>query len=937
MPENAPCRHVGFWMVWERAEKRGTILPNEGIGVFACNLIVGLLQQREPVEVTVLCLDQHRDQLEDSLGPHPRLRVLSETGRQAKQECQRGAWSRLRSRLRRGWQRGVAALHARGANFKRRYEKVRKPRELLNYCTIHFGRRFGKLLMAPLFALIVVSEIIRRYAVTTGEIAGKFVIPVCNRVARWRNRQVDGSQRHSLFDTARKAGCDVWCVPTLNSCFPDNLPTVLLVYDLVTARFPEGIPTDDLVPGLRLAVANARKATLVVTMTDAIKRDDLQGLLDLPADKVRVVRTACPPPMSRTDSPRWDLDLFTEKPFLFYPSVCRPYKNFPLLIVVLSILKRKFGRRDLGLILTHGGTQEIHDQLIGVRDAFGLKDDVHIVLGLDAANIDWLYRRAALTVIPSLYEGIGLQFFEALESGCPVVGSDISVLREHAAHMNIPVPFFDPTDANDMARTIDEALANRETFLADQQRAYRAQAPRPWETVAAEYLDIFSAAMHRQAKPPVLESVESTGPYRVFLMLQQAYLGGVWVATKSLIHGLVELNRTRRELDLTLALRSEQKDIGDLNQIIRIEHLDHAVYPPEVVRTFANLDNMFNVDDERRRAEKLFVVGNLSAQRADAWCAMIDRFAYPLLPDRLYGVIVYDLIQVHVPECFPQAFFPIFRNGMMPTIRHANMVMTTNMVTLQDVKDHIGNVNQSVKLVPVAYEANERFQDIQPEKVPLPFDSFILNINNGSPHKGIDLMLKGLANLKQRLGEAAPKLVVCGVFTNAFSPRYTGSIDFENWKRTRQLVGELGLEEYRDVVFLGHLPDAQLLYLFQNCKMVVNSAKFDNGSYNLIEAHLFGKTAISNRYPAAEWLYERFNVPVRYFPLDDADALAKVVQQVVAEPPTADLTAIRENLLRPELNLRTYSERVYDMLVELGKKGRAQSSRTNRTPINRAA
>src|SRR5206468_7272946 len=116
------------------------------------------------------------------------------------------------------------------------------------------------------------------------------------------------------------------------------------------------------------------------------------------------------------------------------------------------------------------------------------------------------------------------------------------------------------------------------------------------------------------------------------------------------------------------------------------------------------------------------------------------------------------------------------------------------------------------------------------------------------------------ASLRRRHGDATPPLVICGVDTDQMSPSRPAPVN-PSALRLRAVVGELGLREGRDVWFLGYLRDEQLLDLFRRCAVVVNAAKYDNGTYSLIEGRYFGKPTVCTRYPAAEALYERFEVP----------------------------------------------------------------------------
>ncbi|RYF34939.1 MAG: glycosyltransferase, partial [Cytophagaceae bacterium] len=64
------------------------------------------------------------------------------------------------------------------------------------------------------------------------------------------------------------------------------------------------------------------------------------------------------------------------------------------------------------------------------------------------AEIAALYTHAAAHVFPSLYEGFGIPPLEAMASGCPVIASDIPVLREVCGEA---ASYFPPRDAAALA------------------------------------------------------------------------------------------------------------------------------------------------------------------------------------------------------------------------------------------------------------------------------------------------------------------------------------------------------------------------------------------------------------------------------------------------------------------------------------------------------
>jgi glycosyltransferase involved in cell wall biosynthesis len=392
----------------------------------------------------------------------------------------------------------------------------------------------------------------------------------------------------------------------------------------------------------------------------------------------------------------------------------------------------------------------------------------------------------------------------------------------------------------------------------------------------------------------------ASGPLRVHLFLPQAYQGGVWEATRTLVHALHAVAQRRCTLELTLAVPVDQRVTG-LDATVRIERLVMPVQPGG--------------------REPVCVPFSPTMPEADAWFALVDRFPAVVEPVRPLGLIVHDVIQKYVPEAFPMRFhthdWPIIRR----TIARASLVITTSEVTRQDVVAEYGLAEHTVRLVPVACEPARRFEGRMPQRVEVP-DGCILNPCNATPHKGAAVMLRAYADLRRR--GPVPPLVLCGAETDRFDPA-SKVPPTPYWLQIRRLVRSLDLEVGREVFFLGFVTDEQLLDLFTRCSVVVNAARFDNGTYSLIEAHYFAKPTVCSRYPAAQWLYDRFAVPVRYFAVEDAADLASQLATALAAP-AIDRAAARQALADPRHSYERYAEQVYDALVALARQGRGRSS-----------
>jgi glycosyltransferase involved in cell wall biosynthesis len=936
-----------------------TILPNEGIGVFVHNLVGGLMELPEAVEVALVVHPRDQD-LVASYHKHlgDRVRVLSRPRENPPPRQRLGdffrAWVRRSDRVLVQWHSGRAQFAGLRGHVRTTVVQG------LNPLLIRASK--GSIGALAMLAFLVPVLFVLGWGLCAATGLGAALIRALVLPLKWLDRALRRASTSPRFQVppptprdadlsptelrrvSEEAGCAMWVLPSLLCNHGTDLPAIQFIHDLVTHHFPDYFDPSFVKKIDDLAPLRATQALLVACMSGFIRDHDLLGVLKLSPAKVRMVPSATP-----VDFPALDeaevaalIPAALTRPFLFYPTAFRPHKNLVGLLKMMRRLRDRYGVHDIDLVLTGHAPDKLlpeHQRLVA---AYGLEDRVHVLGQVDRKQLAALYRGAFATLVSSLYEQASYQIAEALHSRCPVACSRIPSFLEQCKPLGKAMVYFDPRDADSMAQAVLTIRGHRDAVLRRQQEASQALWQRTWKHVAAEWLPIFQETAEianwpkeyreRSVRYPwptePVAPPRADEPLEVFLFLQHPYLGGVWESTKELVKALLDINSRRRQLAFTLGIQEEQANGEALQEIagaiplsrMKFEVLTHA----EAARMLPREPRHYGIRPDQ--AYCFWSGCARTALRADAWLALCDRFHNILLPARPYGVIVYDMIQRHVPQVFSSTFFVWRNRGMVPTIRDARVIMTTNPATREDVIADYALDPGRLCLVPVACEPHRRFGKHSREHVRLPARPFILYPANTSEHKGAGVMLRAFGRLKERLGDQAPLLVVCGGYTEYFSPSYRGIRDEVHWRNIRTLVRDLELEEGRDVVFLGLVSDAQLLDLYQRCATIVNAARYDNGSFCLIEGRYFGRPVISSRYPAAEYLCQRFEIPAKFFPIEDAAALAECLTQTLSEPPVtgAALERIRERLADAEFGMQRYAERVYDMLVDLATQGRQE-------------
>ncbi|WP_372991034.1 glycosyltransferase family 4 protein [Sulfitobacter sp.] len=314
----------------------------------------------------------------------------------------------------------------------------------------------------------------RRYAFelydAITELGGAQLVPA----AGWSNLAPDAlsdlQTRTSLrlMKTGRKGTSLAWTLagfPPMEWMMPDQLdvvhsvcmgypvatrkPLVVTIHDLGPLTHPEFFSHNRPWVMERALKQAVDKAATVVAISQATA-DEILSLHPQAADRVRVVHSGVaerffdepdPAALDGLDLPPDDV------PFILTAGSLNPRKN---VLGVMQALRHALQDIPHHLVLAGGGGWDM-EQLQQELGSSDLAARVHRLGFVSDEALRALYRRAAMYLHPSLYEGFGLTLLEAMAAGTPVVTSNRSSLPEIAGDAALLV---DPTDPNAIAEAV---------------------------------------------------------------------------------------------------------------------------------------------------------------------------------------------------------------------------------------------------------------------------------------------------------------------------------------------------------------------------------------------------------------------------------------------------------------------------------------------------
>ena len=116
------------------------------------------------------------------------------------------------------------------------------------------------------------------------------------------------------------------------------------------------------------------------------------------------------------------------RPWLLFVGQITPRKGYDLAVATMPSILQRYP--EASLLIVSGLNQARREELLRLAASHGVERHIHMLGYLPDDELINLYRASDLLLFPTRYEGFGLPLLEAMAAECPLVTTDIPVVRE---------------------------------------------------------------------------------------------------------------------------------------------------------------------------------------------------------------------------------------------------------------------------------------------------------------------------------------------------------------------------------------------------------------------------------------------------------------------------------------------------------------------------
>lgn len=279
---------------------------------------------------------------------------------------------------------------------------------------------------------------------------------------------------------------------------PDFIPPrfgashyVVTIHDLAFLIYPH-IQTEESLAYYAGQIGRAtRQADHIIAVSHTTKADIIR-LLNVPEQKISVIWEGLHPQFKPVDPQVPPIATYPlPQDYILFVGTIEPRKNLPTTLQGYALLKDRMKGKLPRLVLAGSEGWLAEESFQAILD-LKLGDDVIWLGTVGFADLPYLYSRAKVHLLTSLYEGFGFPPLEAMACGTPTVISDRGSLREIGGDAAL---YADPDDPESIAEQLYLLLMDDGLAQLQRQKGLAHVGQFTWEAAAHQTLAVYQQVL----------------------------------------------------------------------------------------------------------------------------------------------------------------------------------------------------------------------------------------------------------------------------------------------------------------------------------------------------------------------------------------------------------------------------------------------------------
>ncbi len=226
----------------------------------------------------------------------------------------------------------------------------------------------------------------------------------------------------------------------------------------------------------------AKQANKIVAISESTK-NDLIRFYKIKPEKVEVVHLGYEVNRQQTADSK-QIGIVLPEKYVLFLSTLQPRKNLEGLIEAFKQLKKENPELPHKLVVVGKSGWKFESILKKIEYNKSIVNYLNYVSDEDRFAI---LKRADLLVVPSFYEGFGMQILESFASGIPVAASNVSSIPEVAKDAAL---YFNPHSVSEIKNSLKSVLLDRSLADSLRQKGKERLKDFSWEKCARETLKV---------------------------------------------------------------------------------------------------------------------------------------------------------------------------------------------------------------------------------------------------------------------------------------------------------------------------------------------------------------------------------------------------------------------------------------------------------------